>query len=56
MRRCDCFSRTALQCSAYVGYVNCMSVLIEHDADANAQDNEVKTSFFTCLTAHAFFS
>ena len=41
---CDCFSRTALQCSAYVGYVNCMSVLIEHDADANAQDNEVKTS------------
>jgi len=28
-----------------------MSVLIEHDADANAQDNEVKTSLITGLTA-----
>ena len=35
------YRRTPLQCAAYGGFVNCMSVLIELQADPNAQDNEV---------------
>ena len=35
------FRRTPLQCAGYGGYVNCMSVLMEHKADPNGQDNEV---------------
>ncbi len=41
-----CFRRSPLQCAAYGGYVNCMSVLIEHKADPNAYDNEVCTYIY----------
>ncbi len=33
--------RTPLQCAAYAGYINCMALLIQHDADPNIQDKEV---------------
>lgn len=58
------FSRTSLQCAAYGGFVNCMSVLLEHKADCNAQDNEVchqlaysisqRPEAFRCLLNLAF--
>ncbi|KAH3749812.1 hypothetical protein DPMN_184326 [Dreissena polymorpha] len=35
--------RTPIQCAAYGGYVNCMSVLLEHKADPNANDCEGMT-------------
>lgn len=40
---CGC-RRTPLQCAAYGGFVNCMSVLIEHKADVNARDRDVSLS------------
>lgn len=40
---CGC-RRTPLQCAAYGGFVNCMSVLIEHKADVNARDRDVSFS------------
>lgn len=37
----DHAGRTPLQCAAYAGYINCMALLIQHDADPNIQDKEV---------------
>lgn len=34
------FSRTPLQCAAYGGHINAMSVLLENGGNMNAQDNE----------------
>ena len=48
--KCRFFSRcrrTPLQCAAYGGFVNCMSVLIEHKADVNARDRDV--SICACI-------
>ncbi|XP_052080740.1 inversin-like [Mytilus californianus] len=45
--------RTPLQCAAYGGYVNCMSVLMEHKADPNDQDNEGMTALhWACSKGH----
>ena len=41
------FRRTPLQCAAYGGFVNCMSVLLEHKADPNAQDKEVSRAVYS---------
>ena len=41
------FRRTPLQCAAYGGFVNCMSVLLEHKADPNAQDKEVGRAVYS---------
>lgn len=39
----DQAGRTPLQCAAYGGYITCMAVLMENNADPNIQDKEVKT-------------
>lgn len=38
----DQAGRTPLQCAAYGGYITCMAVLMENNADPNIQDKEVK--------------
>ena len=38
----DYAGRTPLQCAAYGGYINCMAVLMENNADPNIQDKEVE--------------
>uniref|UniRef100_A0A8C1ZLK0 Inversin n=1 Tax=Cyprinus carpio TaxID=7962 RepID=A0A8C1ZLK0_CYPCA len=40
----DHAGRTPLQCAAYAGYINCMALLIQHDADPNIQDKEGRTA------------
>ena len=40
----DSAGRTPLQCAAYAGYINCMALLLQHNADANIQDKEVAAS------------
>lgn len=37
----DQAGRTPLQCAAYGGYITCMAVLMENNADPNIQDKEV---------------
>ena len=37
----DFAGRTPLQCAAYGGFINAMSLLIEKGADTNIQDNQV---------------
>lgn len=39
----DQAGRTPLQCAAYGGYITCMAVLMENNADPNIQDKEVKS-------------
>ncbi|KAH3749491.1 hypothetical protein DPMN_183989 [Dreissena polymorpha] len=39
----DSSGRTPIQCAAYGGYVNCMSVLLEHKADTNVNDCEANS-------------
>lgn len=42
----DQAGRTPLQCAAYGGYITCMAVLMENNADPNIQDKEVKTDSY----------
>ena len=47
------FRRTPLQCAAYGGYVNCMSVLIENKANTNTQDKEGMSALhWACSRGH----
>lgn len=45
----DHAGRTPLQCAAYGGYITCMAVLMENNADPNIQDKEVKIRLHMCL-------
>ncbi|CAG11933.1 unnamed protein product, partial [Tetraodon nigroviridis] len=40
----DQAGRTPLQCAAYGGYITCMAVLMENNADPNIQDKEGRTA------------
>ncbi|MEQ2217883.1 hypothetical protein XENOCAPTIV_025472, partial [Xenoophorus captivus] len=46
----DHAGRTPLQCAAYGGYITCMAVLMENNADPNIQDKEVKIRKCPCVT------
>ena len=50
--RLSVYRRTPLQCAAYGGFVNCMSVLIEHKADTDSQDHEVRRSYIQYNSCH----
>lgn len=47
----DQAGRTPLQCAAYGGYITCMAVLMENNADPNIQDKEVRISLHFTQTS-----
>jgi hypothetical protein len=51
----DYAGRTHLQCAAYGGYINCMAVLMENNADPNIQDKEVEIGVFSINLFMVFF-
>lgn len=51
----DQAGRTPLQCAAYGGYITCMAVLMENNADPNIQDKEVKMYSCTLTSVPEFF-
>lgn len=51
----DHAGRTPLQCAAYGGYITCMAVLMENNADPNIQDKEVNITTFVWLNVENCF-
>lgn len=41
----DSSLRSPLHCAAFGGYINCMNLLLEHEANVDLQDKEVSRDF-----------
>lgn len=52
----DQAGRTPLQCAAYGGYITCMAVLMENNADPNIQDKEVRVLSYSMFTNASMLS